>query len=75
MSHRIALEEARKKFEKEKEIQQLIKEGKTYKSNRYEKKKQKREFKLLSFIGLLKDRGGYGPDNEKKKKEKSNGNS
>jgi len=76
MSHRITLEEARIKREREEEIKQMIAEGKSYKSKRLERRKQRINKKRESFIDKLKRRGGFGPDNEEKKKkqEKKDGN-
>jgi len=68
MSHRISYAEAVEKYNREKEIQELIKQGK-YKSNRWLRKKKMKEFKELTFIDKLKIRGGYGPDIRKKREE------
>ena len=67
MSHRISYEEAVEKYNREKEIQELIKQGK-YKSNRWLRKKKMKEFKELTFIDKLKARGGYAPDKKKEDK-------
>jgi len=69
MSHRISREEAIQKYKREKEIQQMMKEGKPYKSKRHQRKKQRRETKFAHFIGMLKDRGGYFKKKEDEKSE------
>jgi len=69
MAHKISKAEAIQKYENEKEIQELAKQGK-YKSTRAERKRKMRELKHLRFMDMLKIRGGlFKP----KKKEKGNG--
>lgn len=71
MAHKISRAEAIQKYENEKEIQQMLKDGKSYKSTRVERKRKMRELKYATFMDKLKIRGGlFKP---KKKKEAKDG--
>jgi len=65
MTHRISKAEAIQKYEREKEIQQLLKDGKPYKSDRFKRRIEKRETKQKTFIEKLKLRGGLFKPKEK----------
>jgi len=67
MAHKISREEAIEKYENEKRIQKLIKEGKPYKSNRAERKRKFRELKKMTFMDKLKARGGLKTEKKDKK--------
>jgi len=64
LSHRITIEEARQKYEHEKEIFSKLKEG--YKSDRTERRRQKRIEKEKFWIDYIKRRGGIKEKKEKK---------
>jgi hypothetical protein len=70
MSHRISLEEARKKRLHEIECQELNKKGIMPETNESEKKKQRQLSKTEQFVEILSKRGGYFKQKEGKKKEK-----
>lgn len=62
MSHKISLKEAREKRKNELESQELNKKGIRPKVSRQEKKRRMRLSKTERFVELLRNRGGYKPD-------------
>jgi len=64
MAHRISIKEANKKYERELEIRELVKQGK-YTSKR-RNRRLAREKKQESWLDYIKRRGGLAKPKEKK---------
>ena len=65
MSHKISLKEANKKYERELEIRELVKQGK-YTSKR-QNKLSKRIKKEMTWLDYIKRRGGLAKPKEEEK--------
>jgi len=74
MARKISKAEAIEKYENEKKIQQLLKEGKPYKSKRVEGKRKMKEIKHTRFMDMLRLRGGLFKPKKKKSTKRAKEN-